>query len=128
MIARRNYKSIPAPVGPYVHSTRANGFLFLSGLTALGTPAQSSGITVQVKSILSQIEKILGEEKLAYSNIARFSIYVTDLSEVGEIARLVFAAFGDKLPASTILKVDGLLVPGLMVEVEATLVVTSPCQ
>ena len=38
-IDRINYQELDEPVGPYVHAVKHNGVLYLSGITAFGTPA-----------------------------------------------------------------------------------------
>ncbi|CAH0537715.1 hypothetical protein [Vibrio marisflavi] len=41
MVERQSYKSLPKAIGPYVHGIKHNGTLYISGLTAYGTDAQS---------------------------------------------------------------------------------------
>ena len=57
-IDRINYQELDEPVGPYVHAVKHNGVLYLSGLTAFGTPAQDGNCGEQARAIFDQIEKI----------------------------------------------------------------------
>ena len=47
-IERKNYPQLSEPVGPYVHAVKHQGVLYLSGLTAFGTSAQSGSAAEQV--------------------------------------------------------------------------------
>jgi 2-iminobutanoate/2-iminopropanoate deaminase len=40
VINRKNYPTLPEPAGPYSVSVRHNGTLYLSGMTAFGTPGR----------------------------------------------------------------------------------------
>ncbi|TOH88836.1 enamine deaminase RidA, partial [Vibrio parahaemolyticus] len=40
MVERVIYESLPQIAGPYVHATKHNKTLYISGLTAYGTDAQ----------------------------------------------------------------------------------------
>lgn len=44
MVDRRLYDALPSPRGPYVHSVRHSGTLYVSGLTALDTAAQGGDL------------------------------------------------------------------------------------
>ena len=43
MIKKCSYDFLPAIAGPYVHATKHNQTLYISGLTAFGTGAQCGG-------------------------------------------------------------------------------------
>jgi 2-iminobutanoate/2-iminopropanoate deaminase len=54
-IERKNYARLGRPVGAYVHAVKHGGLLYVSGLTAFGTPAQGQGLAQQAEAVLGQI-------------------------------------------------------------------------
>jgi 2-iminobutanoate/2-iminopropanoate deaminase len=118
-VSRINYPQLGVPVGPYVHATRYNGLLFVSGLTAFGTAAQRTDLASQAKSTLSQIQEILKSEKIGVEQILKVTIFVTDLSEAEGLRDVLFNFYQGKLPASSLIQVQKLFAPELKIEIEA---------
>lgn len=118
-LIRRNYNHLEAPAGPYVHTVKYNGLLFLSGLTAWNTPEQKLEPERQVSRILKNIEGILREEGGGFENLIKVTIFVTDYGDLEEFRNTLFRHYGDTLPASSLVLVNGLFHPDLKVEVEA---------
>ncbi|MDP6402137.1 MAG: RidA family protein [SAR202 cluster bacterium] len=118
-ISRKNYPGLKVPSGAYYHSVRANSFLYLSGFTAGGTPAENGDIVAQTESILEQIKTILEAESLGFEHIVKVAVYVTELDRLGEVSEVRVRYFGDTWPASTLVKVAGLVLPNLKIEIEA---------
>jgi len=118
-IERNNYQALGNPVGPYVHAVKHGNTLYLSGLTAFGSRAQKEGIGNQVKAIFKQIDTIARAEKSSLANIIKVTIFVTDLSQIGELREALFEVYGDNIPASSLVHVAGLFSPDLKIEIEA---------
>lgn len=118
-IERKNYKELSDPVGPYVHAVKHANTLYLSGLTAFGSSAQKKGIGNQVKEIFKQINTIAEAEDSGLENIIKVTIFVTDLSQINELREALFDAYGEDIPASSLVHVAGLFSPDLKIEVEA---------
>lgn len=54
LVERMGYPNLPQIAGPYVHATKHNGTLYISGLTAYGTDAQPLDMAAQAKEVLNQ--------------------------------------------------------------------------
>ena len=122
-LQRKNYSSLAEPVGPYVHAVKHNNTIYLSGLTAFGTKAQSGHIEEQAESIFRQIEDVAKSEGVDLENLIKVTIFVTELSRMTELRKVLFDVYGDYLPASSLIKVEELFSPDLKIEIEATLAV-----
>lgn len=61
-VERKNYPQLAKPVGPYVHAVKHAGLVFLSGLTAFGTPAHGDTLAKQAEVIFSQIKSVASAE------------------------------------------------------------------
>ena len=119
------YPHLQAPFGAFCHAVRANGFLYLSGFTASGTPAENGDIVAQTESVLDQIKSILEEEGVGLRDVVKVTVYVTELDKLKEIHDVRFRYFGDTLPASTLVKVAALVRPEMKIEIEAVAVLPS---
>lgn len=118
MIKRTIYPGLPDITGPYVHATKHRDTLYVSGLTAFGTPHQSSDFHAQTRCVLEQITRLLEHEGLDVSDLLKLTIFVTDIKQLSEIRTQLFAFYGEALPACSLVEVSRLIHPDLMIEIE----------
>lgn len=100
-LQRKDYLCIPEAVGPYVNAVAHQGTLYVSGLTAFATKAQAQETDLQAREIVSQISAITEEEGLSLANLIKVTIFVTDLSALGELRSVLADAYSDHRPASS---------------------------
>ena len=122
---RKHYPDI-APTGrTHVRAVRYGDLMFMSGCTALGTPAQGKTLVEQARATLGKIRRIVEREGCAMSDIVKLTTYVTDIQEYrdheAEIDDAWAEAFGGFYPANTLIGVASLAQPGLDLEVEVVL-------
>ena len=120
MVERINYQGLPSIAGPYVHATKHNGTLYVSGLTAYSTDSQNQGTREQTSEILGQISEILKHEQRSISDLIKLTIFICDMSELGSIRELLFGFYGEHLPACSLVEVSRLIHSDLRIEIEAT--------
>jgi enamine deaminase RidA (YjgF/YER057c/UK114 family) len=89
-----------------------------------GTPVHAGDMTAQIGKALDNLEEVLKKAGMSLANVVRLNIYTTDVDGIFP-ALPVWAgrlnAAGCR-PASTLLGVQRLAFPDLMVELEATAV------
>jgi enamine deaminase RidA (YjgF/YER057c/UK114 family) len=78
----------------------------------------------QTRFILHKIEAALKEASAGLSDVIRTRILVTDISRWEEIGKAHGEFFGEIRPATTMVEVKALIQPGLLVEIEASAVVS----
>jgi len=78
----------------------------------------------QTRFILHKIEAALKEASAGLSDVIRTRIFVTDISRWEEIGKAHGEFFGEIRPATTMVEVKALIQPGLLVEIEASAVVS----
>ncbi|MFE9019483.1 RidA family protein [Streptomyces sp. NPDC007808] len=101
--------------------------LYCSGQTAMsddGRPLHDGDMAAQLALSLDNLEGVLGAAGMSLANLVRLNVYTTDVDllfpHYGVLAsRLVAAGVA---PATTMLGVTRLAVPGQMVELEGTAV------
>ena len=102
----------------------ATRFLVCAGQTAIdgqGNPQHAGDMAAQLKLSLDNLEAVLMAADMTLSNVVRLSLYTTDVDAVignwGIFAERIGAA--GVMPPQTLLGVNRLAFPELMVEIEA---------
>ncbi|HGS5166935.1 TPA: RidA family protein [Vibrio harveyi] len=101
MVVRQFYKSLPKEIGPYVHGIKHNGILYISGLTAYDTDTQSKTLNKQNLEVLSQINRILLQEKCYKENFVKKTILMRYISQISNIREHLFDFYCGHYPART---------------------------
>lgn len=106
----------------YARAVKAGSLIEVSGTTAVDEKDNVVGITAaeQATYIFEKIAKALQELGADLSDVTRTRMYITNRSysqQVGEVHGKVFSGI---TPAATMLVVDGLIDPELLVEIEVT--------
>ncbi|MCU5771172.1 RidA family protein [Erwiniaceae bacterium BAC15a-03b] len=118
-LERKNYPQLGNVVGPYVHAVKYQSVLYVSGLTAFGSEAQHHGIAAQAQAIFDQLAIIAAEEQSSMAGLIKVTIFITDFSHLTALREVLFARFGEHLPASSLVQVTQLFSPDLKIEIEA---------
>jgi len=118
-IHRHNYEALGLPLGPYVHSVTHQNTLYTSGLTAFGTQAERGTISEQAQAIFTQLEVIAEQRATSLQDLIKVTIFVTDLTDISKLRLFLFECYGAHLPVSSLIKIDSLFTPDLLIEIEA---------
>ncbi|MFB7253016.1 RidA family protein [Streptomyces nojiriensis] len=101
--------------------------LYVSGQTAMsgeGKPRHDGDMAAQLTLSVDNLEAVLGEAGMSLANLVRLNVYTTDVDllfqHYGGLAGRLGAA--GAAPATTMLGVTRLAVPGQLVELEGTAV------
>lgn len=100
----------------------------LSGNVAFdddGNVVGAGDVYAQSKQIFSNIEEALRSAGATMADVIKITTYLTDISQYGEFGRARTEAFPNGVPASTAVAVSALVMPELLVEVEAVAVIGS---
>ncbi|MEU1015151.1 RidA family protein [Streptomyces sp. NPDC005898] len=101
--------------------------LYCSGQTAMdgdGKPQYEGDMAGQLTLSLDNLEAVLGEAGMSLANLVRLNVYTTDVDLLFPHYRLLASRLGiaGVAPATTMLGVTRLAIPGQMVELEGTAV------
>jgi enamine deaminase RidA (YjgF/YER057c/UK114 family) len=109
------------PVVGYSRAVAAGDFVFVSGCTSVdGAEFVHEGDAyAQTAQALRNVAGALDRLGLGLADVVRSRVYVTDISRWEEYGRAHGAAFGDVMPATSMIEVSGLVDPRMLVEVEA---------
>lgn len=109
----------PAALGPYSPAVRAGDWVILSGQVGLdpATTALADGVEAQVRQVLANIAAVLADCGGTLADVAKSTVFVTDLADWPTINAAYAEAFGDHKPARSTVQVAA-LPGGALVEIE----------
>ena len=109
------------PVVGYSRAVAAGDYVFVAGCTSVdGAEFVHDGDAyAQTAQALSNVRAALEQLGLGLDDVVRTRIFVTDISRWEEYGRAHGAAFGDTMPATSMIEISGLVDPRMLVEVEA---------
>ena len=95
-----------------------------ASVDADGNPMHAGDMAGQINQALDNLETVLSESGFKMSDVVRLNIYTTDLDLFWGAAEGAGRRLGESgcRPASTLLGIQGLAFPELLVEIEATAV------
>ena len=109
------------PVVGYSRAVAAGDFVFVSGCTSVADgvfvhPGDAGAQTTQAIANVAQALEALG---VGLADVVRTRMFVTDISRWEEYGRAHGTAFGEAMPATSMVGVAALVDPRMLVEVEA---------
>jgi 2-iminobutanoate/2-iminopropanoate deaminase len=115
----------PTPIGPYNHIAKVGPFLSIGG-TAGVNPAtgQLAGpdIYAQAKQILGSFRVMLESVGSDLSHVLHVNIFLKSMQDFEEMNRAYVEMMGHHLPARTVIGVNELPKPGVLVTMNLTAV------
>jgi 2-iminobutanoate/2-iminopropanoate deaminase len=115
-------QGLPEPISHYTDAVVAGDLLFVSGVV----PVDESGALVGAHDVVTQAEQVfrlIGQVMLGAggtaADIVKVTVYLLDIDDRPLINPVRQAFFGSVRPASTLVEVSALAVPGARLEVEA---------
>jgi len=98
----------PQAIGPYSQAIKANGFVFVSGQTALDPrTGQMVGqdIKTQTRRVLDNIKEVLHAAGTSLDNVVRCSVFLKDMNDFGPMNEEYGSYFKEVPPARTTVQV-----------------------
>ncbi len=102
----------------YSRAVRVGDHIHVAG-TCARPPHDEGGTYEQSAAVLDIIAAALSEAGAGLKDVVRTVVYVTDISDMKEVARAHHERFAGVKPASTLVQVAALGKPHLRVEIEA---------
>ncbi|MCC6382564.1 MAG: RidA family protein [Dehalococcoidia bacterium] len=110
----------------YSRAVRSGAFVAVAGTTAAqpdGTVFGGNDAYLQAKRCFEVVERALADAGVALQDVVRTRMFVTDISRWEEFSLAHGEFFRDIRPASTMVEVQRLMSPEMLIEVEADAVV-----
>ena len=102
----------------YSRAVRVGNAVYVAGTCAQPPNVEGHDAYEQAVAALWIIRKALHEAGVTIDDVVRTRIFVVDMNDADKVLRAHGEVFGDVRPAATLLGVDQLIDPALLVEIE----------
>ena len=114
--------SLAEPVSHFTDAVRAGNLLFVSGFVPVDGEGRLVGgddVVAQVRQVFANLGAVLAAAGATFADVVKVTVYLTDIADRARINPVRQEIFGDTRPASTLVEVSALVVPGAKVEIDA---------
>ena len=115
----------PSPIGPYNHIAKVGQFIRIGGTAGfIPSSGQLAGSDVysQAKQILESFKVMLESVASDVDHIVHINVFLKDMQDFDEMNRAYMEVMGNHRPARTVIGVDELPKPGVLLTMNLTAV------
>jgi 2-iminobutanoate/2-iminopropanoate deaminase len=109
------------PISHFTDAVQANDLLFVSGIVPVDVDGRLVGegdVVEQARQVFRNIGSILAAAGCGFADVVKMVLYLTDVADRPLINPVRQEVFGETRPASTLVEVSALVVPGAKLEIE----------
>lgn len=110
------------PISHYCDAVRFGDLLFISGVPptdAAGRVVGGDDVAAQARQVFLNMKRVLDAAGAGFADILKVTVYLTDVNDRSKINPVRQEFFGAARPASTLIGISELAIPGMKVEIEA---------
>ena len=113
------------PLSHYTDAVRAGNLLFVSGIVpvdAAGALVGGDDVVEQARQVFRNMGDVLAAAGARPQDVVKVTVFLTHVDDRAAVNPVRAEFFGDARPASTLVEISRLIVPGARIEVEAVAV------
>jgi 2-iminobutanoate/2-iminopropanoate deaminase len=112
---------LPEPLSHYTDAVAAGDTLYLSGIVPVDAEGNVVGddVVAQARQVFANMRLVLAAAGAEPADVVKVTVYLLDVDDRPLINPVRQEFFGDARPASTLVEVRRLAVPGARLEIEA---------
>jgi 2-iminobutanoate/2-iminopropanoate deaminase len=121
-------EGLAEPISHYTDAVKAGGLVFVSGIVPIDAEGQVVGegdVVEQTRQIFRNLELVLRAAGCGFGDVVKVTLFLLDVNDRARINPVRQEVFGDARPASTLVEVSALAVPGALLEIEAVAAIPS---
>lgn len=124
---RQEYRAegMMVPLSHYADAVRAGDLLFVSGVVPVDGEGRLVGggdVVAQARAVFENMRRVLAAAGAGPADVVKVTVFLTDVDDRPKINPVRQEFFGETRPASTLVEVSRLAIPGAKIEVEAVAV------
>jgi 2-iminobutanoate/2-iminopropanoate deaminase len=115
-------EGVAPPISHYCDAVRFGDLLFISGVPptdAKGKLVGGEDVAEQTRQVFRNMKLVLDAAGASFADILKVTVYLLDVNDRTKINPVRKEYFGAARPASTLIGVSELAIPGMKVEIEA---------
>jgi 2-iminobutanoate/2-iminopropanoate deaminase len=113
------------PISHYTDAVRAGDLVFVSGVVPVdrdGNIVGGNDVGAQARKVFENMGAVLEAAGCSFQDVVKVTVFLTDVDDRAAINPARQEAFGSARPASTLVEISRLAIPGAKIEVEAVAV------
>lgn len=113
---------LPEPISHYADAVVAGDTLHISGIVpvdAAGALMGGDDVVAQAEQVFALMRRVLDAAGAQPRDVVKVTVYLLDIDDRPAINPVRQAFFGESRPASTLVEVSRLAIPGARLEIEA---------
>jgi reactive intermediate/imine deaminase len=110
------------PISHYTDAVRFGDLLFVSGVAPVDQRSRIVGdgdVVAQAEQVFVNMQKILAAAGAGFEDVLKVTVFLTDVKDRSKVNPIRQKFFGSARPASTLIGVNELAIPGMKIEIEA---------
>ncbi len=114
-------KGLAEPISHYTDAVVAGDTLYISGIVPVDADGSVVGddVAAQARQVFANMERVLAAAGATPADVVKVTVYLLDVDDRPLINPVRQEFFGSARPASTLVEVSRLAVPGALLEIEA---------
>ena len=115
-------EGLAAPISHYCDAVRFGDVLYISGVPptdASGRLVGGEDVAAQTRQVFENMKLVLQSAGATFADVLKVTVYLLDVADRAKINPVRKEYFGAARPASTLIGVRELAIPGMKVEIEA---------
>jgi 2-iminobutanoate/2-iminopropanoate deaminase len=115
------------PISHYTDAVQAGQLLFVSGCVPIdetGALVGGDDVVAQARQVFRNVGDALAAAGAGFADVVKVTVFLTDIDDRASINPVRQEVFGDTRPASTLVEVSRLAIPGAKLEVEAVALIS----
>jgi reactive intermediate/imine deaminase len=123
-VTRRELKveGLAEPISHYADAVVAGDTLYVSGIVPVDSEGRIVGgddVVAQARQVFATMKRVLAAAGASAGDVVKVTVYLLDIDDRPKINPVRQEFFGATRPASTLVEVSRLAVPGALLEIEA---------
>jgi reactive intermediate/imine deaminase len=117
------------PISHFTDAVRAGELLFVSGIVPVDERRELVGgddVVAQARCVFENMRSVLAAAGCTFADVVKVTVFLTDIADRPLVNPVRQEMFGETRPASTLVEVSALVIPGAKIEVEAVALVPEP--
>ena len=114
-------EGLAPPLSHYADAVQAGDALYISGIVPVDAEGAVVGddVVAQARQVFATMGRVLAAAGAGPADVVKVTVYLLDVDDRSRINPVRQEFFGDARPASTLVEVSRLAVPGARLEIEA---------